>query len=66
MENTCEVCGGSGQIGHFPGVSRFVICWEECPECLGTGLRQYGDTAAKSERRPPARDTAKADDDPQS
>lgn len=38
MEKVCDICGGSGQIGQFLGVSRFVITWEECPECCGTGV----------------------------
>jgi len=40
MEKVCDICGGSGQIGQFLGVSRFVITWEECPECCGTGVCQ--------------------------
>jgi len=66
MDDTCEVCGGSGQIGHFPGVSRFMICWEECPECLGSGLRGFGDSTEQSEHRPPFQNTKKDDDDRQS
>lgn len=34
----CNGCGGSGQISFFRGVSRFVMDWEDCPDCLGTGL----------------------------
>ena len=34
----CAVCGGSGQVGFFQGESRFLLTWEECPECCGTGL----------------------------
>lgn len=37
MKKICDICGGSGQLGGFRGVSRFMITWEECPECLGTG-----------------------------
>ncbi len=33
----CRCCGGSGQLGQFHGESRFVISWDECEECLGTG-----------------------------
>ena len=40
MKKVCDSCGGSGQIGHFPGESRFLISWEECDECNGTGLPQ--------------------------
>jgi len=34
---TCNGCGGSGQISFFRGVSRFVMDWDDCPDCLGTG-----------------------------
>ena len=37
MEKTCPTCGGTGQIGYFQGVSRFLLSWEECPRCGGTG-----------------------------
>ncbi|MEN8258127.1 MAG: hypothetical protein ABFS09_09740 [Thermodesulfobacteriota bacterium] len=37
-EKTCAACGGSGQISFFKGVSRFLISWEECPECGGLGF----------------------------
>jgi DnaJ-class molecular chaperone len=56
MKKTCEICGGSGQVGHFGGVSRFIITWDECPQCLGTGI-YTGDTrekAAPAEKSPPA------------
>jgi DnaJ-class molecular chaperone len=33
----CEVCGGTGQISYFKGVSRFLLSNEECEECAGTG-----------------------------
>ncbi len=33
----CQTCGGSGQISGFQGVSRFLLSWEECPECCGLG-----------------------------
>jgi len=33
----CPSCNGSGQVGFFQGVSRFLITWEECPECGGIG-----------------------------
>lgn len=33
----CDGCGGSGQISFFRGVSRFVMDWDDCPDCLGTG-----------------------------
>lgn len=37
MNKVCAVCGGSGQISFFQGVSRFLLTTEECPECAGTG-----------------------------
>jgi len=37
MKKTCATCGGTGQIGYFQGVSRFLLSWEECPRCGGTG-----------------------------
>lgn len=37
IRKTCGTCGGSGQISFFRGVSRFVMDWDECPECNGTG-----------------------------
>ncbi|RJX22036.1 MAG: hypothetical protein C4563_04020 [Desulfobulbus sp.] len=40
MKKPCATCGGTGQIGFFQGESRFLLTWEECPRCLGTGLRE--------------------------
>ena len=34
----CTFCDGTGQTGQFRGVSRFVISWEDCPDCHGTGV----------------------------
>lgn len=34
----CEICGGSGQTGCFRGESRFMISWEDCLDCHGTGV----------------------------
>ena len=36
-KETCQTCGGSGQVSSFQGVSRFLLSWEECPECCGLG-----------------------------
>ena len=33
----CAICGGTGQISYFKGVSRFLLSNEECEECAGTG-----------------------------
>jgi len=38
MKKQCSTCGGTGQIGFFQGVSRFLLTWEECPQCCGTGF----------------------------
>ncbi len=38
MKKTCEICEGSGQVSFFGGVSRFVITWEDCPQCCGAGF----------------------------
>jgi DnaJ-class molecular chaperone len=38
MQKECEFCGGSGQLTHFQGVSRFLLSWEECPQCGGLGF----------------------------
>jgi DnaJ-class molecular chaperone len=40
MKKTCEVCDGSGQVSFFKGESRFVVSWEECPQCLGLGFQE--------------------------
>jgi len=34
---SCPTCNGSGQVTFFQGVSRFLLTWEECPECAGLG-----------------------------
>ncbi|MFN2355174.1 MAG: hypothetical protein ABR512_11695 [Desulfopila sp.] len=54
MKTICDICGGSGQLGGFRGVSRFMITWEECPECCGTG---------EVESTPPATPSQSSDDD---
>ena len=33
----CEVCGGTGQVSYFKGVSRFLLSNDECEACAGTG-----------------------------
>ena len=37
MSKPCKQCGGTGQKCHFKGESRFLLSWEECPACCGTG-----------------------------
>ena len=34
----CPGCGGSGQTSYFAGESRFMLTWEDCPDCSGTGV----------------------------
>jgi DnaJ-class molecular chaperone len=34
----CPGCGGSGQTSYFGGASRFMLTWEDCPDCCGTGI----------------------------
>jgi DnaJ-class molecular chaperone len=36
--NSCPGCGGSGQTSYFGGESRFMLTWEDCPDCCGTGI----------------------------
>lgn len=46
-KKTCDGCGGSGQISFFRGVSRFVMDWDDCPDCSGTG---YVEASASPEK----------------
>jgi DnaJ-class molecular chaperone len=39
QRKTCDICGGSGQLSFFKGVSRFLLSTEECSVCAGTGLQ---------------------------
>jgi hypothetical protein len=50
METPCELCGGRGQYCYFKGESRFLLSWEECPACCGTGYKL--DTASSVETQP--------------
>ena len=43
MKKPCATCGGTGQIGYFQGESRFLLTWEECPRCNGTGSSEIGE-----------------------
>ena len=49
MKKTCEICNGSGQISYFKGVSRFLLSWEDCPECHGSGYQVAPDDVAETE-----------------
>jgi DnaJ-class molecular chaperone len=35
----CVVCGGTGRVRFFQGVSRFLLSDEECDACAGTGYK---------------------------
>jgi DnaJ-class molecular chaperone len=37
MKKECDICGGSGQVNFFKGVSRFLLSVEECDACNGIG-----------------------------
>jgi DnaJ-class molecular chaperone len=37
MTKQCELCHGTGQRCYFGGESRFVLTWQDCPACFGTG-----------------------------
>lgn len=39
----CPGCGGSGQTSYFGGESRFMLTWEDCPDCCGTGIELSND-----------------------
>ncbi len=41
QKKTCDVCGGTGQVSYFKGVSRFLLSSEECDACAGTGFQLY-------------------------
>ncbi|MCK5341291.1 MAG: hypothetical protein KAJ60_09470 [Desulfobulbaceae bacterium] len=51
MKEACEVCGGSGQISFFKGVSRFLLSCEECPECAGLGYKLPADEEAEKKQK---------------
>ena len=34
----CPGCNGTGQTTYFGGVSRFLLSYEDCPECNGVGF----------------------------
>ena len=34
---------GTGQLCHFKGMSRFLLSYEDCPACFGTGCIDAAD-----------------------
>ncbi|MEW6290877.1 MAG: hypothetical protein AB1545_13590 [Thermodesulfobacteriota bacterium] len=57
QKSICQLCNGSGQISSFLGVSRFLLSWEECPECGGLGYRLPGDDGSVPQPlSPPGKD----------
>jgi len=48
QKKICDVCGGTGQVSYFKGVSRFLLTSEECDACAGTGFRfeSFGNNSA--------------------
>ncbi len=46
----CPACHGSGQVSFFQGVSRFLLTWEECPECAGLGYVLDDDDGDRARR----------------
>jgi len=51
MKKECSTCGGTGQVGFFQGVSRFLLSWEECPQCCGTGFVDQKETDLSRQQR---------------
>lgn len=60
MSRRCDVCAGTGQLCYFKGRSRFVMSYQECPVCCGTGLVDAAESpesdASKMADDRPARD----------
>ena len=56
QKKICDICGGSGQLSFFQGVSRFLLSIEECSECAGTG---YDLNALKENKSGEARKKSK-------
>jgi DnaJ-class molecular chaperone len=48
----CPICGGSGQVSFFKGVSRFLLSVEECEACSGTGFLQPETDRKKGDGEP--------------
>ena len=51
QKKVCDVCGGTGQVSFFQGVSRFLLSTEECDACNGTGFQfNQGTKKAKDQK----------------
>ncbi len=62
MKKPCPVCEGSGQISYFGGESRFVITWEDCPDCLGSGLELTDEEEVKDDEKKNKTNTKRCDE----
>ena len=51
MKKECDICGGSGQISYFKGVSRFLLSVEECDVCNGVGYTNVEDDKKKKKKK---------------
>jgi CheY-like chemotaxis protein len=51
-KDICSVCGGTGQVSFFQGVSRFLLTTEECPGCAGTGYQLESENEPKGKSAP--------------
>ena len=47
QERKGEICGGSGKLTFFKGVSRFLLSSEECEECAGAGFQLHANADKK-------------------
>ena len=47
----CDVCGGSGMVSYFKGVSRFLLSNDECPACCGLGYELTVEKNDKGSKR---------------
>jgi len=62
-KQTCNTCGGSGEIGFFQGESRFFITKEECPACCGFGYVLEDDASSKATEASSAKNHEKGEGD---
>jgi DnaJ-class molecular chaperone len=63
MELPCEVCHGSGQRCYFKGESRFLLSWQDCSACGGTGyVNDLAERVRKATGEATRADVTSADD----